>query len=129
MRDYKKLDVWKKSHEMYMFVKKEIAPEFPKEERYESTSQLLRAALSVPLNIGEGCDRFIDRDFARFLDNDLGSTNETGYSCFTASELEVIANEQYTLVNKLVNEVRGHHYFIFKIFKTRKLSKSGISSP
>jgi hypothetical protein len=31
MRDYKKLEVWKKSHEMYMFIKKHVASKFPKE--------------------------------------------------------------------------------------------------
>lgn len=107
MRDYKKLDVWKKSHEMYMFIKKEIAPKFPKEERYESTSQLLRAVLSAPLNIVEGCGRFTDKDFDHFLDNALGSTNEADYCYFAASELKFITIEKYNAVNKLVNEVRA----------------------
>lgn len=107
MRDYKKLDVWKKSHEMYIFIKKEIAPKLPKEERYESTSQLLRAVLSVPLNIVEGCGRFTDKNFAHFLDNALGSTNETDYCCFAVSELGFITIEQYDLVNRLINEVRA----------------------
>jgi four helix bundle protein len=107
MRDYKKLDVWKKSHEMYMYVKKNVAVKFPKEERYELTSQLLRAALSVPLNIVEGCGRFTDKDFARFLDNSLGSTNETDYCCFAALEFNYITNEEYQTINKLINEVRA----------------------
>lgn len=107
MRDYKKLDVWKKSHEMYMFVKKNIAPKFPKEERYELTSQLLRAALSVPLNIVEGCGRFTDKDFAKFLDPSLGSPNETDYCCFAALELNYITNSEYETINKLINEVRA----------------------
>ena len=67
MRDYKKLEVWKKSHEMYMYLRKNIAPKLPKEERYELTSQLMRAALSVPLNIVEGCGRYTDKDFAHFF--------------------------------------------------------------
>ena len=107
MRDYKKLDVWKKSHELYMYVKKNIAPKFPKEERYEMTSQLLRASLSIPLNIVEGCGRFTDKDFAHFLDNSLGSTNEVDYCCFAASELSYISVEEYNTINKLVNEVRA----------------------
>jgi len=107
MRDYKKLDVWKKSHELYMYVKKNIAPKFPKEERCEMTSQLLRASLSIPLNIVEGCGRFTDKDFAHFLDNSLGSTNEVDYCCFAASELGYISMDEYNIINKLVNEVRA----------------------
>ena len=107
MRDYKKLDVWKKSHEVYIFIKKQIAAKFPKEERYEMTSQLLRAALSVPLNIVEGCGRFTDKDFAHFLDNALGSTNETDYCCYAALELGFISIREYNQVNKLVNELRA----------------------
>ncbi len=107
MRDYKKLDVWKKSHEQYMFVRKNIAIKFPKEERFELTSQLSRASLSVPLNIVEGCGRFTDKEFAHFLDNSLGSINEVDYCCFAAFELNYISEEEYVTVNKLVNEVRA----------------------
>lgn len=107
MRDYKKLEVWKKSHELYMFVKKNIASKFPKEERYEMTSQLLRPSLSIPLNIVEGCGRYTDKDFAHFLDSSLGSTNEVDYCCFAASELGYVTTEEYNNVNKLVNEVRA----------------------
>lgn len=105
MRDYKKLEVWKKSHDMYMFIKKHIAVKLPKEERYELTSQLLRAALSVPLNIVEGCGRFTDKDFTRFLDNALGSTNESDYCSYAALELNYITKEEYQTINKLINEV------------------------
>ncbi|QPH41730.1 four helix bundle protein [Pedobacter endophyticus] len=107
MRDYKKLDVWKKAHEMNMFIKKEIAIKFPKEERFELTSQLTRASLSIPLNIVEGCGRFTDKDFAHFLDTALGSTNEIDYCCLCASELKYISDEDYKKVNKSINEVRA----------------------
>ncbi len=107
MRDYKKLDVWKKSHEMYMHIKRNISPKFPREERFEITSQLMRAALSVPLNIVEGCGRYTDKDFAHFLDNSLGSVNETDYCCLAASELGYITTSEYDVVNKLINEVRA----------------------
>ncbi len=107
MRDYKKLDVWRKSHEMYMFIKKNITPKFPKEEKYELTAQLQRAALSVPLNILEGCGRYTEKDFAKFLDTSLGSTNETDYCCFAALELQYINSNEYVFINKIINEVRA----------------------
>ena len=107
MRDYKKLDVWKKAHELYMYVKKNIAVKFPKEERFELTSQLLRAALSVPLNIVEGCGRQTDKDFAHFLNTSLGSLNEVDYCCYASYELNYLTEQDYNTVNKLVNEARG----------------------
>ena len=107
MRDYKKLEVWKNPHEMYVYIQKNIVIKFPKEERYELSSQLLRAALSIPLNIAEGCGRYTDKDFAHFLDTSLGSTNESDYCCFAAYEFNYITREDYDHVNKLLNEIRA----------------------
>ena len=107
MRDYKKLEVWAKAHQLYLYIKKEIAVKLPKEEKYELASQLQRAALSVPLNIAEGCGRYTDKDFAHFLDNALGSLNETDYCYFAASELDYISNKEYNIVNKMINESRA----------------------
>ena len=120
MRDYKKLEVWKKSHEMYMFIKKSITVKFPKEERYEMTSQLNRAALSVPLNIVEGCGRYTDKDFAHFLDNSLGSINESDYCAYAAKELNYISEEEYSKVNNLVNEVRAMLIGFLKFLQPEK---------
>ena len=107
MRDYKKLKVWEKAHEQYMFVKKNIAVKFPKEERFELTSQLLRASLSVPLNIVEGCGRYTDKDFAHFLDNSLGSINEVDYCCFSGIELKYITEAEYNTVSQMINLTRA----------------------
>ena len=107
MRDYKKLEVWNKAHQLYMYVKKDIVVKFPREEKYELASQLQRAALSVPLNIAEGCGRYTEKDFAHFLNTALGSLNETDYCCFAASELKYISTEECGTVNKLINETRA----------------------
>jgi len=119
MRDYKKLKVWEKAHEQYMFVKKNVAVKFPREERFELTSQLLRASLSVPLNIVEGCGRYTDKDFAHFLDNALGSINEVDYCCFSAIELEYITKDEYDKVNKMVNETRASLITFIKFLRKK----------
>jgi four helix bundle protein len=107
MRDYKKLEVWRKSHELYLHIKKVIVVKFHRKEKYELTSQLQRAALSIPLNIAEVCGRHTEKDFAHFLNNSLGPVNETDYCCFAASELSYINHAEYTIVNKMINETRG----------------------
>lgn len=103
-----------------MFIRKNIANKFPDEEKFELTSQLKRAALSVPLNIVEGCGRFTDKNFARFLENSLGSTNEIDYCCFAAFELEYISLEEYEIVNKKINEARGMLIAFIKFLRNGK---------
>jgi len=120
MREYKKLDVWKKSHELYMYVKKNIAIKFPPDEKFELTSQLKRAALSVPLNIVEGYGRYTDKDFARFLDNSLGAVNETDYCCYSASELKYITQQEYETINQLIDEVRAMLIAFLKYLRVEK---------
>jgi len=90
-----------------MFIKKEVTIRFPKEERFELTTQLNRAALSISLNIVEGAGRGTDKDFVHFLDTALVSVNEVEYCCFAAHKLNYTSNENYQKVNKLINETRA----------------------
>ncbi|MDB5030891.1 four helix bundle protein [Mucilaginibacter sp.] len=107
MRDYKKLDVWKKSHLLTKQMYKTILPVMPIEERFALTSQLRRSTYSIPLNIVEGCGKNTDKDFAHYLDNALGSALEAEYTCYLIYDLEYINQEQYDSVNLLINEVKA----------------------
>jgi four helix bundle protein len=51
----------------------ELTEKFPKHELFGLTSQLRRAAVSVPTNIAEGYGRTTDVEIARFMDMSLGS--------------------------------------------------------
>ena len=103
MRDYKKYDVWAKSHELVLFTYKEVLTSFPASEKYDLLSQLKRAAYSIPLNIAEGCGRNTDKDFVRFLDMSLGSAQEAEYCLLLAFDLQYINSELYQLANNKVN--------------------------
>lgn len=107
MRDYQKLEVWKKAHVMVLFVYSDILPLFPVLERYDLQSQVKRAAYSVPLNIVEGAGRNSDVDFARFLDMALGSCHETEYACLLAKDLRYLNAEKYQEINNKTNEVKA----------------------
>src|SRR3989338_9489975 len=72
---YEQLRVWQEAMELTKEIYK-LSSRFPKEELYGITSQLRRAALSIPLNIAEGQSRG-PKDFRHFLTIALGSCNET----------------------------------------------------
>lgn len=107
MRDYKKLEVWKKAHVLTKQMYKTILPIMPVEERFALTSQLRRSTYSVPLNIVEGCGKNTDKDFAHYLDNALGSALEAEYTCFLIYDLNYIDQDRYDSINSLINEVKA----------------------
>ena len=54
----------------------QITASFPDEEKFGLKSQLRRASVNVPSNVAEGCGRYADKDFSRFLDIAAGSLFE-----------------------------------------------------
>ena len=120
MRDYKKLDDWKKAHLLTMHVYKDILPLMPIAERYALTSQIRRSSYSIPLNIVEGCGRNTDKDFAHFLDNALGSALEAEYTLFLIYDLEYISKDDYEPINLAVNEVKAMLISFIKFLRDGK---------
>jgi len=72
---HKDLDVYKESLKVVALVY-EITKNFPKEEIYGLTSQMKRAAISIPSNIAEGCGRKSGKELMNFLNIALGSLIE-----------------------------------------------------
>lgn len=105
MKDFRQLMVWKKAHQLALAVYKASAV-FPNDERYGLTSQLRRASVSIPTNIAEGCGRFTDPDFARFLQIAMGSASETEYQILLARDLDFIPAPEYDKLRKDVEEVK-----------------------
>jgi four helix bundle protein len=72
MRDHSKLRAFELADEVTLLVYR-VTQNFPKEEIYGLTSQMRRAAVSVPSNIVEGCARESETEYLRFLEIAFGS--------------------------------------------------------
>jgi four helix bundle protein len=86
MRDYTKIGAWKLADDLTVALY-ERTRTFPREELYGLTSQLRRAAYSVPANIAEGASRESKRDYLHFLYIARGSLAETQYFIHLAHRL------------------------------------------
>ena len=121
MRDYRKYDVWVKSHELTLYVYKNVIPELPKSEQFELSSQLRRATYSIPLSIVEGCGRNTDKDFAHFFDIALGSAQEVEYCFLLIKDLSYISLETFDEGNRKINEIKAKLLNLLE-GKSRKLN-------
>lgn len=105
MKDFRSLAVWEKSHRLTLAVY-QATQKFPKEEQYGLTSQIRRAAASVPANIAEGCGKDTDPDFARYLQIAMGSAIELEYHLLLANDLHYLDEATYSPLNQNVIEVK-----------------------
>jgi four helix bundle protein len=103
-QDTNKLIVWQKSHELVLKVYG-ITKNFPKDEMYGLTSQIRRAAVSIPSNIVEGKGRGSNKEYKRFLLIARGSLEETKYQLLLAKDLKYVGEEKYKEVLILAMDV------------------------
>ena len=93
MAGYRELKVWRLAMELVEEIYK-LCIEFPKHEVYGLTSQLQRAAVSVPSNIAEGQARNSSKEFNHFLGIARGSLAELETQIMLAQRLGYLATEK-----------------------------------
>ena len=120
MRKYTNYEVWTESHALVLFIYGKIAYQLPQSEKYELTSQLKRAAYSIPFNIAEGCGRSSDKDFTHFLDMSLGSANELEYCILLMKDLNYLDTDQFNLLSRKVSTVKAKLINLIKIMRQSK---------
>jgi len=105
MQDFRNLKVWQRAHALTLAVY-EATRAFPKDEVYGLTSQIRRAASSVPANIAEGCGRDGDPELKRFLQIAMGSAAELEYHLMLAHDLKLLNDTVYQELAASVSEVK-----------------------
>ena len=116
MRDHTKLRAFELADALAIAVYK-ATQSFPRDEIFGLTSQLRRAAVSIPSNIVEGCARHSEAEYLHFLDMAYGSAREVeyqiglshrlGYLDTTGREqLQALATETAKVLNGLLRALR-----------------------
>lgn len=98
MRDYTKIKAWQLADELAVKIY-QVTKDFPKEEVYGLTSQMRRAAVSVPANIIEGASRNSQKDYLHFLYIARGSLTELGYHIKLSEKLSYLCKNNCELMS------------------------------
>src|SRR3954467_4579820 len=91
-KSFEDVEIWKKAHHFVLDVYR-ITETFPKHELFGLTSQLRRAAVSIPANFAEGFRKPSKREKYRFYSIAIGSLEECRYYLRLVSDLEYSSTE------------------------------------
>jgi len=116
IKSYKDLLIWQKGIEIVVDLY-QLVESFPKEELYALTSQLKRAAVSVPSNIAEGYGRNSTQSYIHFVSISRGSLFELETQLLVAQKLKFIKNETLfsNIMNQITEETKMINSFINKL--------------
>jgi four helix bundle protein len=112
-KPHRNLVAWQKGMDLVMEVYK-LTRDFPERELYGLSSQLRRAAVSVPSNIGEGAADRTRAQFSHFLSNALASLNELDTQLEIAFRLGYIPENDYRHIGALLDECMAVTYGLRK---------------
>lgn len=104
-KHFRDLKVWQKAHELTLAVYT-ATHDFPQSERYGLFSRRRRAGASIPANSAAGCGRGTDADFARFLQNAMGSAGEPERHLLLAHDPGYLTYKQHAALDAQVTEVK-----------------------
>src|SRR3989304_8646372 len=104
IKSYKELIVWQKS---IMLVKAvyNLTSKFPSEEKFGITSQIRRAAVSIPSNIAEGYGRRSHKEYLQFYSIAYGSALELETQLIISKDLQFADLKDFEMSEKILLEV------------------------
>ena len=119
MKDFRGLKVWEKAHALTLSIYKSTE-KFPKQEMYALTSQIQRAAVSIPTNIAEGCGKDSDAELKRYFVISMVSASELEYLLLLAHDIGYLQTNIYqSMTNDLVEIRKMLNAFIQKLKANR----------
>jgi four helix bundle protein len=113
LQDFRKLDVWKRAHELVLAVYR-ATQSLPKEEVFGITMQLRRTATTIATRIAEACGRDSTAEFAADLRRSATACNETEYLLLLAKDLGYLKPEMHEGLSAETVEVRKMIYGLLR---------------
>jgi four helix bundle protein len=104
VKNYADLTVWQKAMDLTAQVY-ELTKRLPKEEIYGITSQMRRAAISIPSNIAEGHERHSRKEFTHFISIAQGSKAELETQLLLCVRIGYFADTDISDILNLLQEV------------------------
>lgn len=117
-RSYRDLIIWQKSMVLAVEIYR-LTKQFPKTEQYGLSSQMQRAAVSIPSNIAEGSKRKHLAEYLQFLSIANGSAAELETQIELCIRLPELQNLNYTHARNLLEEIMK----MFTVFMSKLESK------
>ena len=105
MQDFTKLLARRKDHALTLSLHS-ITGLFAKQEPFGLTSQIRRAAASIPANITEGRGRAANSELRQFLFISLGSASEMQYHVLLARDLNLLSDKQFAVLDPRIAEIK-----------------------
>ena len=105
VKDHRDLIVWQKAVDLAVEIN-QLIKKLPKEELYALSTQMRRAAVSIPSNIAEGRARSSSKDFIRFLYMARGSLYELDTQIFIAVKSGYLTDSDIEFAMSLYDEVK-----------------------
>ena len=115
---YRDLIAWQKSMDLLVTIYA-MAESFPKSEQFGLTSQIKRAAVSIPSNIAEGSSRRSTQEFLRYINISTGSLAEMETQISAAKLLGFITEEKEKTILNQCNEISRILQGLYDSLKSR----------
>jgi len=103
--NFRNLEIWKRSRRFVSTIYKATSS-LPESERYGLTSQIRRAAVSIPSNIAEGCGRDSNKELRQYLNISSGSLCEVETQLLLTSDLEFTQEKDVEIIISELIEIR-----------------------
>ncbi|MEF9479691.1 four helix bundle protein [Chryseobacterium sp. RRHN12] len=104
MANFKELLVWQRSIDFVTEIYRNTEA-FPKDEIYGLTSQIRKAAVSIPSNIAEGNSRRSKPDYLQFLKISRGSCAEVETQLIISKNLKFLKENEHLKLNEKIIEI------------------------